>query len=156
MTNQKKKLDIDELIRQEKEWHESIKPVDVQVMFGDRILTVRIPYIHGPAFEDVANKYPVPRNASGAWFDLKAVTREHPDVVLIDGEETDDLYVARNKQIVYRWPEIFDALGTEDRENLEAVVWGLHVHEPRKRLAQALKAKAAARRAAEAEEVENG
>ena len=136
-------IDVDDLIRKEREYHESIEPVDVEVLLGDRLLTVRIPYVHGEKFDDVAAKYPVAREMRGnrGPFDLGNVTREYPDVVLIDGGAEDDLFVIRDRAAFYRWPEVYDALSGDDQENLQAVVWGLHVHLPRQRLAEALKAK---------------
>lgn len=136
-------IDVDELIRKEREYHESINPVDVQVVLGDRLLTVRIPYVYGDRFDELAAKYPVERGQRGAHgpFDLGKVTREHPDVLLIDGDEQDDMFVLRDRSAFYRWPEVYDALRSEDQESLRAVIWGLHVHLPRLRLAEAMKAK---------------
>lgn len=138
-------IDVDDLIHKEREYHESVKPVDVEVVLGGRLLTVRIPYVYGDRFDAIASKYPVERGQRGnrGHFDLDAVMREHPDVLLIDGDEEDDLFVLRDRAAVYRWPEVYDALSESDKENLQAVLWGLHVHLPRLRLAEALKAKTA-------------
>ena len=65
------------------------------------------------------------------------MTRSHPDVLVVDGDETDDLYVLRGKEAVYRWGEVYDLLGHEDRQSLQAAVWGIYVHEPNQRLAAA-------------------
>lgn len=133
-------IDIDELIRKEREYHESIEPVDVEVVLGGKILTVRVPYVYGPRFDAIADKYPVERWQRGnrGHFDLGAVTREHPDVLLIDGDKQDDMFVLRDRVAVYRWPEVYDALSGEAQETLQAVIWGLHVKMPRDRLAEAM------------------
>lgn len=155
-------IDVKDLVRKEREYHESVKPVDVEVILGDRLLTVRVPYIWGDQWDDLASKYPVPRGLRGnrGRWDLDAVMREHPGVVLIDGDDEDDMFVLRDRTAVYRWPEVYDALRLEDRESLQAVIWGLHVLEPGKRLKAAMEARAqaenAARAKAEREAAENG
>ncbi|WP_101847402.1 hypothetical protein [Zhihengliuella sp. ISTPL4] len=131
-------FDLKALIEAERAYHESIKPVDVDVMLGDTVLTVRVPYLYGEAFDALAEKYPVGRNPLGTWFDLDQVMREHPDIRVIDGDEEDDLFVLRNQRAYYRWPDMYDALDRSDKESLRAVLWGLHIEERRKRLATAI------------------
>lgn len=137
--------DIDDLIRREREYQDSIQPVDVEVVLGDEILTVRIPYLHDEAFKNFLASHPVPRNPLGTQFDLNAVMRDHPEIVLVDGDEVDEMFVLKGKKAHYRWPELYDALSDNDKENLQAVIWGFHVHEPRQRLAAASAAAKAAR-----------
>jgi len=151
-------IDIDDLIRKEREYHESIEPVDVEVLLGGKVLTVRVPYVYGPKFDDLAAKYPVERWQRGnrGPFDLDAVMREHPGVLLIDGDEQDDMFVIRDQAAFYRWPEVYDALSESDKESLQAVIWGLHVLEPGKRVKAALEARAQLENEQAAKEAQNG
>lgn len=134
-------IDIDALIAEQKKYLESIEPVDVPVMLGGVLVTVRIPFVMPPVFTELTDKHPaVPGVAAdmSLWFSLTNVTRHYPDISLIVGDDEDDLLVVRDKAVFYRWTEIYDSLSDEDKSNLRAAVWGMHIWEP------AQKAKAAA------------
>lgn len=131
-------IDVDALVKQAQEYYESVGPTDVEVLLGDQVVTVRLPYLMPAAFSELAAKHPP--HVGGAvtgWFDGDQVVRNYPDVVLIvDGEE-DDLLVIRERAAHYRWPEVWDALDGESRDSLRATVWGLYVYEPQKKLKEA-------------------
>lgn len=146
-------IDLKALIAKQQEMWDAIEPVDVEIVLGDRVLTARVPFIKPDRFTELTGKHPAGVGDQGGaphlWFSLDGVTRNYPDIVIIDGDETDDLYVMRDKQAVYTWPELYPVLSDSDRATLRSVVWGMHVYEPERRKAEALKAKAS-------KEVENG
>ncbi len=128
-------IDIDTLIKKQDEYLNSIEPVDVQVALGEDLLTVRVPFIMPMEFAELAARF-LPRPVDApfqAWFNLSEVTRNYPNVELVDGDEVDDLYTLRNKEAFYRWPEIYNALDAESKQNVEAAVWGLHVYNAQQR-----------------------
>lgn len=129
-------IDIDKLIADAKAYRESIEPVDVQVALGRQVVTVRIPYLMPEDFNllaDMHSPHPAYREPSGAWFSLAGVTRSHPHVVLVDKDgNEDDLLIVRDREVYYRWPDVYDLISADDRESLHAAVWGLYVYEGRK------------------------
>ncbi|MFJ4175804.1 hypothetical protein [Microbacterium sp. NPDC089696] len=150
---EKKGIDLNELLRlADEERKMKHPPVDVEVLLSGRIMTVRMPHLSANEFDEFTLPYcphPAYRDQLGCWFELENVTRNHPGVVLVDGDVEDDLYVIggtrREKEAVYRWGEIYDSLRHEDKQNLQAAVWGVYVHEAQKKMAAA---KAAAAKAA--------
>lgn len=140
-------FDLDELLREAEEESKRPKPpVDVDVLLHDRLVTVRVPILSGEDFDAVAGPH-CPhiawRDDLGCWFRLEPVTRSHTGIVLVDGDSKDDLLEKRGDDVTYRWPAVYDALGHEDRLNLQATVWGIYVHEPLKLLAEARAKRAA-------------
>lgn len=138
MTNDEN-FDLDALLAEAKAAEDAREPVDVEVVLGDKVVTVRMPYLKNDAFEPLVAKhsrFPF-RDAIGCWFDLDAVTRDHPDIVLIDGDKSDDLYVLRDREAVYRWADVYDALGSNDKQSLQAAFWGVYIYEPQQQLEKA-------------------
>jgi len=141
----KRKFKLDDLLRVQREQAEKPKPpVDVEVLLGDSVVTVRIPHLPPAEFDKLADRHSphlAYRDQLGCWFLLEPLTRDHPEIVLLSGGEEDDLFVlrggSRNKEAFYRWSEVYDALGHEDRQSVQAAIWGLYVHEPSKRLVAA-------------------
>lgn len=130
---EKRKSHLDELIAGAVEHFKSIEPLEVPVAFGERVVTVRMPFIWPKEFAELADGNP-PRKGEQhgvpVYFSLAGVTRAMPNVsIIVDGEE-DDLYVVRDRTAVYRWPELYDVLHPEDRQNLHTAVWGQYVWEP--------------------------
>lgn len=137
-------FDLDVILRDSQEYEESREPIDAHVVIGKKVVTVRIPYLSGNEFDDVTCKYAYPfpyRDALGCWFDLGAVTRNHPRIVLVDGDDVDDLVVVKDSDDHYRWPEVYAALSEGDRMTLQSVVWGVYIHEPGLRVAAAKEAR---------------
>lgn len=133
---------LDELLEKQKEYLASIQPVDVAMMFEDEAVTVRVPFIMPEEFSELTARHApqigVAVDAS-LWFSLSGVTAAYPGVVLIvDGVE-DDLYRVRDKEAVYIWPEVYAAMSPEDAKDVRMAVWALHIWEPQKRHAEALK-----------------
>ncbi|WP_165875437.1 hypothetical protein [Microbacterium sp. PI-1] len=138
-------IDIDALIAGQKAYLESIQPVDVPVAVGEKNLVVRVPFLMPTEFSNLAALHP-PRPGVAAdlslWFSLDRLTRAMPNITLIDGDETDDLFRLRDKEAVYVWSEIYDALEPEDAQNVRMAVWALHIWEPEQRRAAVLEKKA--------------
>lgn len=136
-------IDIEALIADQQAYLDSIQPVDVPVAIGERNLVVRVPYLMPDQFDKLVGQNP-PRPGVAQdvplWFSLAGVTRAMPNVSLIDGDELDDLFRLRDKEAVYVWSEIFDALEPEDSQSVRMAVWGLYVWEPQQRRATATKA----------------
>lgn len=139
-------IDIDAMIAGQKAYLESIQPVDVPVAIGEKNLTVRVPFLMPEEFGALAALHP-PRPGVAVdlmlWFSLDAVTKAMPSIVLIDGDEVDDLFRLRDKEAVYVWPEIYAALEPEDAQNVRMAVWGLHIWEPEQRRLSVLQKKGA-------------
>lgn len=133
-------IDLDELIANQKAYLESIEPMDVPVAIGEKNLVVRVPFLMPEEFTRLVENHP-PRPGVAQdiplWFSLAGVTRAIPNIVLVDGDEEDDLFRLRDKEAVYTWPEIFDALEPEDSQNVRMAVWALHIWEPEQRRAKA-------------------
>ncbi|MGB3376560.1 MAG: hypothetical protein WBA87_15650 [Microbacterium sp.] len=132
---------LDELLAKQQEIADSIGPIDVEVLLGDRVVIVRVPYLKGNRFDTLAEKHSPGiwfRDSAGCWFDADAVARDYPDVVVVDGVQEDDLYVLRNKKAVYRWSEIYDALSGDDKLAIRSVIWGMYVGDPAKRKREAV------------------
>ncbi|MGB3733128.1 hypothetical protein [Microbacterium sp.] len=131
---------LEELLAKQRQIIEAVQPVDVPVLLGDDVVTVRIPHL-GKRFDALAEKHSpniMFRDAAGCWFNADALARDYPDVLLIDGEQQDDLYVLRNKTAVYRWGEIYDALSGEDKGLIISVIWGMYIGEPAERKRKAV------------------
>ncbi|MGM1017335.1 MAG: hypothetical protein ACQEW8_07350 [Actinomycetota bacterium] len=143
-------IDLDALLRGQQDYLDSIEPVDVPVMLGDTSVTVRIPFVMPKVFNDLANHHP-PRPGVQAdlplSFNLDGTTRNYPDITLIDGDDVDDLLVVREKAVHYRWPEVYDALTSEDQSTVRMAVWGMHVFEPAERQKRIMREKAQKREA---------
>ncbi|WP_223626739.1 hypothetical protein [Microbacterium sp. EST19A] len=138
-------FDLDTALREADEYEKSREPIDAQVVIGKRVVTVRIPYLPGREFDDAtaAHTYPFPyRDVLGCWFNLDAVTQNHPRIVLVNGKGAvvDDLTVVKDDESHYRWPEVYAALSTADKMTLQAVVWGVYIHDPEQRIADAKEA----------------
>ncbi|MEN0023231.1 MAG: hypothetical protein AAGC61_08105 [Microbacterium sp.] len=140
---------LDELLRKaDEERKMKHPPIDVEVVLSGKVVTVRIPHLSADEFDEFALPY-CPgmgyRDQLGCWFELAEVTRNHPDVVLIDGDDEDDLYVVggtrSEKVAVYRWSQVYDVLSHDDKQSLQAAVWGIYVHEAQKKMAAAKAAK---------------
>lgn len=134
-------IDVDAMLAEQKAYLESIQPVDVPVAIGEKRLTVRVPFLMPRVFEKVTEAHPPRRDAPqdlSLWFSLAGVTRALPEVVLVDGDGVDDLFRLRDKEAVYVWSEIYDALEPEDAQNVRMAVWGLHVWEPEQRRVKAM------------------
>lgn len=127
--------DLDELLKRQQEYLDSIEPFDVPVLIGDRLMTARLPYLRTATDREVIDNYgypnPVYRDPSGSWFRVPDFAREYPNVVLVDGDNEDELYAPRGREMIYRWPEIYDALLDEDKTAIQAAVWGMYVGEPK-------------------------
>ncbi|KQQ66109.1 hypothetical protein [Microbacterium sp. Leaf320] len=139
---------LDNLLKQADELEEQrVKtPIDVEVILAEELVTVRLTYQRRDDFERIASKHPIVNltDTRGAWFNLDGVAKDYPDVVLIDGDGTDELYELRGKEAVYRWPDVYEALRETDRQSVQAAIWGVYVWEPQQALKNA-KAKTLAR-----------
>lgn len=137
-------IDLDQLLQEAGEYAESLQPIDVPILVGSRILTARIPCLYGDAMTEAIapHRYsnPLYRDWVGSWFSIPNAARAHPGIVLIDGDEEDDLFVLRDQQAVYRWPEVYGALMDEDRLAVQSAIWGMYVKEPQQRRADAVNA----------------
>lgn len=141
MTDEDGQTKLDELLRRQGEYENSMAPLDVAVLLGDKVVQVRLPYLKGRVFAELADKHSphvLYRDAVGCWFNIDDVARDYPGVMVIDGEHESDLYVIRDKAAVYRWPEVYDALGGEDKYSIQAGIWGFYVHEPAERKRKAV------------------
>lgn len=133
---------IDDLLAkaEEEEVAKAGNVYDVDVLLASEVVTVRLPHLGRAVFDDLTDKHSPGfgfRDSRGCWFDLNAVAAGYPDVVLVSGDQTDDLYALRGKEAVYRWPEVYAALSAADRESVQAVIWGVYVWEPQQRLTAA-------------------
>lgn len=127
-------MNVEKLIAKAKKRLESIQPEEVEVVLGDRIVTVRIPMISGEEFSALMATRPprlgVPRDYT-LGFSLTEVAGSYPNVTLADGDTEDRmLAIEGENKTRYQWPEVFAALGSEDRGNIEAAIWGMHFHNP--------------------------
>lgn len=132
-------IDLDALLEKARKFHESIEPVEVEVVVGDRAIVVRVPYMMPAEFVELTDRYaPKPGGAVDGWWDGNGLARNFPGLVLVDGEDEDDMFVLRDREAFYRWPEVWDELSSEDRESVRSAIWGLHVYESQKRRTAAL------------------
>lgn len=135
----------EELIGEAKAYYESVGPVEVEAVFGDRLATFQVPFMLPSEFNELADRHP-PRPAIAVdmplWFNIDAVARNYPNVTVVVDGETDDMYRIRDKSAVYIWPELYDLMSPEDRQNFRMAVWALNVWEPQQRRDAKLKKEA--------------
>jgi hypothetical protein len=128
----------EELIAEAEVYYAEVGPTEVETVFGETRATILVPFVHPTTFNDIADLHaPRPGVAVDGplWFNLDAVTRAYPGIVLVvDGNE-DDLYRVRDKEAVYVWPELYEQMAPEDRANVRMAVWALNVWEPEQRRA---------------------
>lgn len=132
---------LDALLEKARAHYDSIQPVDVEIMLGEAMATLRIPFMRPGEFSDLTDYHP-PRPGVAAdmplWFSLSDVTRVYPGIVLVTDDGEDNLFRLRDKEAAYVWPELYDALAPEDAKNARMAVWALHVWEPEQRHKAAL------------------
>ena len=133
---EKQKGIAEELVAEAEAYYESVGPVEVEAVFGDRPATFQVPFMHPTEFDDLADRDP-PRPGIAVdmplWFNIDQVARNYPNVTLVVDGETDDMYRIQDKNAVYIWPELYDRMPPEDRQNFRMAVWALNVWEPQQR-----------------------
>lgn len=127
------KLDLHALIERQREYHRSIRPVEVDVMLGEQLVKLFVPFVHPDEFSELADHH-APRRSVAAdiplWFDLDGVTGVYPGITAMADGETDDLFRLQEQEAVYRWSDLYKVLSPEDRQSARMAVWALHVWEP--------------------------
>ncbi|MCV0334081.1 hypothetical protein [Microbacterium sp.] len=128
----------EEVLAEATAYYESVGPVEVETVFGEKQATFQIPFIHPTEFEELAERF-APRPGVAVdmplWFNIDKVARHYPNVKLVVDGATDDMYRVREKEAVYIWPELYDQMPPEDRQSFRMAVWALNVWEPQQRKA---------------------
>lgn len=148
----------EELIAEARAYYEATGPVEVETVFGNTPATVLLPFMPPREFEELTDKHPRrPGNPVDApvWFNLHAVTRGYPGIVVVVDGERDDLRRIQGDEIKYLWPEVYDQMPPEDRENFHIAVWAMHVWEPQQRR-EALLRRESSKSAVDGSEADNG
>lgn len=139
-------MDLNALLAKQKAKHENAVPTDVEVLLGDRVVTVSIPPMQPGKFFDFVTSLAVvtAQEAQTYGFGLNEAARSYPGIVIRDGEDEDNLLTVivdgETQRIGYGWPQVYDLLEYEDRESVRAVIWGTYVHGPRQAKAAAVAA----------------
>ncbi|WP_136056821.1 hypothetical protein [Microbacterium sp. K24] len=132
----KQKHFAEELLAEAREYYAATGPVEVKTVFGDTPVKVLMPFMSPKEFEKLTDVHP-PRPAhptdAPLWFNLHAVARNYPGVVVDSDDGQDDLRRIQGDEIRYLWPEIFDEMPPEDQRNFHMAVWAMHVWEPQQR-----------------------
>lgn len=126
----------EELLAEAKAYYDATGPVEVTTSFGDSTATVLLPFIPPKEFTELTDHHwPRPGNRVDAplYFNLHAVTRNYPGIVIVADGVEDDLRRIKGDSITYLWPEMFDVMPPEDQENFRIAVWAMHIWEPQKR-----------------------
>jgi hypothetical protein len=123
-------IDIDAGIAKARARAEKRETVVQPVIFNDAQIGVKLTAMSDDDWRAYTLLHP-PREAVrldlNAATNLDSAVREYQGVILVDGDETDDL-LAKNEEgeTVYRWPEVYDTLSRQDRENLAFALWMIH------------------------------
>lgn len=124
-------MDIMELLAKQKDRLEGIKPLEVEILLGDRVVTVVMPFLKPHDFHELATRFaPKSPQEMSFGFGLDETARNYPDIVIRDGEDEDNLLVVRDKAVHYRWPEVYELLNWDDKQSIRAGVWGVYVLDP--------------------------
>lgn len=127
-------FDVDAALAKAREVFDDTTPVDQEILLGDEVVTVRVRPLDGAAWRDLLATFP-PRDGSDTdkarGYNLTGVTRAYPRVVLLDGEDEQD--------VSEKWHDITGAVSGGDLHLIEIAVWGVNEYYPRQRLGKALK-----------------
>ena len=124
-------MKIAELLERQKARLEGIKPLEVEVLLGDRVVTVVMPFLKPHDFHELATRFaPKSPQEMSFGFGLDETARNYPDIAIRDGEDEDNLLVVRDKAVHYRWPEVYELLNWDDKQSIRAGVWGVYVLDP--------------------------
>ena len=123
-------IDIDAGIAKARARAEKRETVTQPVIFNDAQIGVKMTAMTDDEWRAYTLMHP-PRASvrldMNASTNLDSAVREYQGVVLVDGDESDDL-LSKNQEgeTVYRWPEVYDSLSRQDRENLAFALWMIH------------------------------
>lgn len=138
-------MDLDSLILNAKAQQAETKPVDQDVMLGDRVVTVRIFPVDGPKWTEFTTAHPPrPGQLRDAQFGYNAngILRNYGDhIAFVDGDEIDRLKRTDDDGREYsKWPELHDMMSGPDLTNLAVALWGKNDYEHQVKLVEAGKA----------------
>lgn len=123
-------IDIDAGIAKARARAEKRETVVQPVIFNDAKVGVQLTAMSPAEWREYTLKHP-PRASvqldMNASTNLDSAVRDYVGVVLVDGDETDDMKATGDDgETVYRWPEVYDSLSRQDRENLAFALWMIH------------------------------
>lgn len=122
-------IDIDAGIAKARARAEARESVDQPVLFNDQKIEVRLTALSPDEWRDYSLQHP-PRAGvvldQNAGLNLDEAVREFQGVLLVDGDDTDDMMTVVDGEAVYRWPEVYGALSRNDRQNLAWALWSIH------------------------------
>lgn len=126
-------FDLDGLIATAKQGVADTKPVEQEVLLGGKLVTVRVFAVDSTTWTGITDRCPpragVVRDRQFG-YSLPAAVEAYRAVVLVDGDEVDDMMrTNEGGETVSRWPEVFAALSSPDRKNIELAVWGLNEYD---------------------------
>lgn len=127
---------LDDLLAEAAAMVEAVEPEFVPVTLARRKVGVRYLPMEGRDWNDLTAKHPprsdVPRDLRFG-YNIDAVVGAYPDVVVVDGDDVDDMIRtdAEGKR-VSKWPAVWAALSATSRKDLAASIWVAHERTPEK------------------------
>ena len=121
-------FDIDALIASAKQKLDTVKPVDQEVILGEKIVKVRFWPLSGTDWRNLTARHPWRDDSvqdQNLGYNIDGVTAAYPKVYLVDGDEVQD--------VSERWPEIAKVLSGPDLKNCGFAIWGLNEYDPEMR-----------------------
>lgn len=123
-------IDLDALLAKAKARMSELETITQPVILGEQSVGVKLTALpvdewrlftlHHPPRADVVLDM-------RAGVNLDDAVRAWAGVVLVDGDEVDDLTGTDDEgKSVYRWPEVYAALERPDRANLAMALWMIH------------------------------
>lgn len=141
---------VDELLAEAAEIVENTETEFVPVTLGKRQVGVRFLPMMGADWNDLTAKHPprsdVPRDLRFG-YNIDAVVAAYPDVVLVNGDEIDDMQrTDAEGNTLSKWPAVWQALTAQSRKDVAASMWTAHERTPERLVDDAGKASAASRK----------
>lgn len=143
-------LDLDVLLAEATALIENAEPELVPVVLAKRQLGVRFLPMSGADWRDLVLRHPARPDVQqdlNLGYNVDAVVAAYPDVVVIDGDELDDMLRtdAEGKQFS-KWPAVWGKLTATSRKDVAAAMWAAHELTPDQLVVEAGKVSAASRK----------